>query len=265
MEDSIEQKIFAGRSTTYFLSAKLFPADVQKDVAKLYSFLRVADDYVDQETPDKTAFDKLRLTSLSVLNGKQPTNFGAHNDTDAAVIENLVFVYRKYGFEYEWMELFFNSMQADLDNKRYKTLEDSLQYVHGSAEVVGLMMAKLMGLPEESFGYARLQGRAMQWINFIRDLDEDNQLGRQYFPESDLKKFGLPNLLIDTAQAQPKQLTDFIRFQVKRYQKWQAEAQLGLKFIDYPKRRAVEKAITQYNKTAEQIKAAPLSVFSGER
>jgi phytoene synthase len=94
-------------------------------------------------------------------------------------------------------------MQMDIDKREYKTLDDTLEYIYGSAEVIGLFMAQIMGLPEEAHDFAKMQGRAMQFINFIRDIDEDITLGRRYFPTQDLKEFSLANLLSNS----PKQLS----------------------------------------------------------
>ncbi len=82
---------------------------------------------------------------------------------------------------------FFDSMQLDTTVRRYDSLDDIINYMHGSAEVVGLMMARMMGLPEEALPLAAMQGRAMQYANFVRDIGEDNHLGRCYFPEEDLR------------------------------------------------------------------------------
>jgi phytoene synthase len=43
-------------------------------------------------------------------------------------------------------------------------------------------MCAIMGLPEESYHHACMMGRNMQYINFIRDIDEDIGLGRRYLP-----------------------------------------------------------------------------------
>ena len=56
-------------------------------------------------------------------------------------------------------------------------MEELIDYMYGSAEVVGLMMARIMGINREADFCARMLGRAMQYINFIRDIDEDGKLG----------------------------------------------------------------------------------------
>lgn len=127
--------------------------------------------------------------------------------------------------------------------------------------MVGLMMAKIMGLPNESLPYARMQGRAMQWLNFIRDIDEDNKLGRQYFPQTDLQKFDLPNLSSATAKKYPENFAGFMHFQIARYTDWQQEAVNG--FIYIPRRLLIPLriAVDMYNWTTEQIAKDPKIVL----
>ena len=69
--------------------------------------------------------------------------------------------------------VFLGSMAADLTRRFYRTEAETLEYVYGSAEVIGLFMARIMRLPEEALPAARMLGRAMQFINFIRDAAED--------------------------------------------------------------------------------------------
>ena len=47
-------------------------------------------------------------------------------------------------------------MEQDLTKTNYQTLAELEDYMTGSAEAVGVMMAKIMGLPVESYPYAKL-------------------------------------------------------------------------------------------------------------
>lgn len=259
---SREQQIFKKGSTTYYFSSKFFPKGVRDDVFKLYSFVRVADDYVDETPKQPKLFKQLRESWYgAVTNHNFDTEPLRGDSLNTRVVKNIVYVSQKYDIEPMWIEAFLNAMEADLNHVPYKTIETSLGYVTGSAEMVGLMMAKIMGLPNEALPYARMQGRAMQWLNFIRDVDEDNKLKRQYFPSSDLKKFGLPNLLPETAKKHPEQFKRFMRYQIARYHEWQQEASKGFEYI--PRRLLIplKIAVDMYDWTSEQIAKDPMVVF----
>lgn len=263
MGASLEESIFRAGSSTYYFSSKFFPAKIREDVFKLYSFVRVADDYVDQTPPQAAKFEDLcAMWAVAATNMKNETWNVKDKDINKKVTRNMAGLVNKYNFEQKWIEAFLGSMRADIDGRKYKKLEDSLEYVYGSAEVVGLMMAKIMGLPDEAMEFARLQGRAMQWINFIRDIDEDNQLGRLYFPTSDLKRFNLPDLLNKTAGQKPEEFKAFMRLQLGYYQEWQAQARKGYSYIPRRLRISLHTAADMYDWTAKQIEKDPMIVFT---
>lgn len=257
-----ETAIFYRGSRTFFVSSLFFPSKIRRDVFDLYSFLRLTDDYVDQVQPDIKNFYKLRDLWTAAINDRHFDTCKQKDDsTNLRIVKNMARLTKEYQFETDWTEAFFDSMESDLSGKKYKTLEEILQYTYGTAEVAGLMMAKVMGLKPEAAHAARMQGRAFQWINFIRDIAEDNELGRQYFPAVDLKRFNLEDLSRKTALNQPHDFSNFIHFQIERYEKWQSEAEEGYKFIPKRFRISVQTASDVYGWTAEQIRANPLVVY----
>ncbi len=257
-----DKSIFKQGSTTYYWSSKFFPKNVRRDVFKLYSFVRVADDYVDAIPSNKKVFKKLvSLHKQSISDETFDTEVLPTDTINQQVVKNIVAVSHKYSFEPEWVDSFLDSMQADLDQRQYEKLEDSLWYVYGSAEVIGLMMSKIMGLPPRAYEAAKMQGRAMQWINFIRDIDEDNQLGRMYFPLHELETFGLKDLSKKTAQANPQAFKDFMLYQIARYNEWQTEANDGYQFIPKRLRLPLMTARDMYSWTAQQIAKDPLIIY----
>lgn len=257
-----EISIFYRGSRTFFVSSLFFPRNQRADVFKLYSFLRLVDDYVDQPTPDKEKFNKIRaLWGEAVKSSDFDKTSHRSDSVELKVIKNMLNLTRKYDFDPAWIEAFFDSMEADIKGRKYRTLEQTLEYVYGSAEVVGLMMARIMDLPPQADKSARMQGRAFQWINFIRDVAEDNRIGRQYFPGEELRRFNLKNLSEKTAENQPEDFERFIQFQIDRYVEWQEAAKNGYRFITFRSRMPILAASRSYGWTANQILENPLVVF----
>lgn len=256
-----EQKILKKGSTTFYFSSRFFPKRVRDDVYRLYSFLRTADDYVDTEKQPKKllALEKSYESALS----DHAFDATAHkwDDIDTRVIKHIVRLQHKYKFEQSWTEDFFKSMKMNADGQVYKTLDQSLEYVHGSAEVTGLMVAKILKLPEEAYEAVKAQGRAMQWMNFIRNIGEDAKRNRCYFPTDELKKYGLKDLSEDTVRANPEKFNKFVHAQVNRYRKWQAEATKGVQFIPERLQVPIRTAVNMYDWTARKIEHNPLIVF----
>lgn len=244
--------IFQQGSRTYFYSSLFFPTMIKKDVFELYGFVRKADNYVDSLSQDKDGFERFKNTYYSALEGEK---------TDDIVIDSFVKLQQEKGFEQPWIDAFLSSMEMDLTKKSYTTLDDTLKYIYGSAEVIGLMMAKILKLPSASYQYAQYLGRAMQYINFIRDISEDIDLGRAYLPSKDMKKFGLKNLNNSYTKNHPEQFTEFIRYQIERYCKWQYIAEKGYHYIPNRYLISVKTASEMYHWTAEQIYKKPFIVY----
>jgi len=244
--------IFRKGSRTYFYSSLFFPMHVRREVFILYGFVRKTDNYVDVLPQNRDGFYEFKNKYYLAKSGK---------DTGDVVIDSFVRLAERKGFEDEWIEAFLHSMELDLIKTRYETLEEVLEYIYGSAEVIGLMMAKIIGLPKESFEHAKYLGRAMQYINFIRDIAEDLDLGRVYFPQTDLQQHGLENLTFDHVKQHTEQFTHFIQTQLDRYCHWQEQAEEGYKYI--PKRYliSIKTASEMYHWTAEQISRNPFIVY----
>jgi 15-cis-phytoene synthase len=124
--------------------------------------------------------------------------------------------------------------------------------------VIGLFMARIMDLPEAALPYARLLGRAMQYINFIRDIDEDLHLGRRYLP---LGPSGLSSLDADYSLAHPDEYRTFIDFHLGLYKGWQKEAEKGFAMIPRRYRIPIRTASDMYRWTAYRIQNDPWVVF----
>jgi 15-cis-phytoene synthase len=257
----LEQRIFRQGSTTYYWSARFFPKSVRNDVMRFYSFVRVVDDYVDALPPRSVAFRQL-YESWQRMNTDGTTALTSADTTEERIVKNIVSLSRTHHFEPSWVPAFWAAMQADLKHQPYQRLQDTLRYTYGSAEVIGLMLCHILRLPTAAYTPAALQGRAMQWINFIRDIAEDNELGRLYFPQEDLQRFELPDLHRRGAELRPEAFTAFMRFQVDRYRRWQREASKGHHYLPRRLRLPVRTAVDMYDWTAECIARDPFIVFS---
>ena len=177
------------------------------------------------------------------------------------VIDSVIDLKERKSFQDDWITSFLSSMENDLIKKTYVTLDEVKRYMYGSAEVIGLFMAKIIGLPTESYRYARLLARAMQYINFIRDIKEDIALGRTYLAQELMELGGLENLTYDHVRSHPEPYSQFIRGEIKRYCHWQQEAEHRYRSI--PKRHLIpiKTSAEMYKWTAHQIFKDPFIVY----
>ncbi len=244
------EKVFQRGSRTYYCSSFFFPPAVRKDVAILYAFVRIADDFVDARPQDAEGFRRFRDNYYRAWRQKE-----AIGDE---VIDRFVDLQERRRFDPQWTKAFLSSMEMDLSKTVYHSLAETLEYIYGSAEVIGLFMSRIMDLPETAYESAARLGRAMQYINFIRDLQEDLQLGRQYLPTA---SSGLPDLKAETAARCPELFVDFIRTEIERYDQWQREAEAGYRFLPAKCRVPIATAADMYRWTAGKIRANPFVVY----
>lgn len=242
-----KNQIFKKGSTTYYFSSVFFPKSVRDDVFTLYAFVRTADDYVDQIPQDVLSFLEFKNKTHKALEGLESQN---------PIIDDFVMLANRKKFEKKWVEAFLDSMESDMKVREYETFSDLEKYIYGSADVIGLMMARIMDLPEKSLSTAQLLGKSMQFINFIRDIREDLDLGRVYMPQDDIKKFGLSENLSDLSENKIG-FKNFIRYQIAKYKIITNEAEKGFAYIPPRLRASIMTANDIYIWTAKTIEKSP--------
>jgi phytoene synthase len=181
--------------------------------------------------------------------------------TGDIVVDSFVKLLERRKFEASWVDAFLNSMEMDITKFKYETMNELLIYLYGSSEVVGLFMAKIMDLSEESYESARYLGRSMQYINFIRDISEDIDLGRTYFPQKDLKSFNIESLDEEYTRKNPEEFNGFVRKQLETYYFWQEKAEEGFSYIPFRYLVPIKTASDLYKWTGNQINKNPFVVY----
>ncbi len=245
-------RIFKKGSRTYFYNSLFFPKDVREDVFILYSFVRQADNLVDEVPQDPRKLAAFMEGFRMVCRGEM---------TGDVVLDSFCKLIERKRFEDEWVRSFLRSMEGDLTKHTYHTIKELDDYIYGSAEVIGLMMARIMGVKDSFQSNARALGKAMQLINFIRDIDEDNRLGRRYIPTEDLETHGLKDLTFDHVRLRKRSFTDLIHQQVERYRSFQHLAEEGFGALDRDHLIPIMNASDMYNWTAKKIDSDPMIVY----
>lgn len=172
-------------STSFATAVKLLAPSIRQDIYNIYGFVRLADEIVDSfhGYQQEDLFYRFRDELHQSLAGRISTN---------PVLNAFQHTVFKYAIPNNLIDAFMGSMEKDLIQKEYTSVEEYNQYIYGSADVVGLMcLCVFVGGNEQQFdalrrGAMRL-GSAFQKINFLRDLKEDYEvLNRSYFPNANL-------------------------------------------------------------------------------
>lgn len=275
-----KKSIFKNASTTYFYSSLFFPKDDWENVATIYAYVRTADDFVDEYPRDIDGFIefiqetqriihayKLVLNKMgSILTATELVDTVIDETKYTYIIHPFVKLLFKYKMPLKWVTAFLSAMASDVAQSnpwiKYKTREQLESYIYGSAEVIGLMMCKILRIQSSAYYAAQKQGAAMQYINFIRDIAEDCTLKRQYFPSETLAKYGVKKLC---EQPQTKKEIEafilFLQHEVKIFSKAQLEAETGYKAIPYRYRVPIATAAALYMWTVSIIESDPMVIY----
>lgn len=189
-------RVISAYSTSFAWAGRLLGRGVRPHVRNVYALVRLADEVVDGPlaAADVERASRL-LTSLEIetydaLRTGYSTNL---------VVHAFALTARRCGIDRDLVTPFFDSMRADLSVSSHDA-ESLRTYIHGSAEVVGLMCLRTFlavdgpaTAQERAAAYAALApgaarlGAAFQKVNFLRDLAADLEgLGRSYFPGVDV-------------------------------------------------------------------------------
>lgn len=254
---SLEEEIVKEGKLARIAGGLFFGSYLRRDVARLQECIRTAYDYAVNQ-PDQLQDFATRWEAFS----NSPIRDLEHQEGDSPntlLAKTLARLKILYGFDVAWVDSFFIAMLHP--SLQPKTLADSLTYVHGSAETIGLMIASMLRLPKEARPAAQAQARAIQWITFVRDLGTADSRSAQFFPKEDLKVFGLKDLSQKTAAAKPVQFGEFIALQLSRYYKWQAEASHDIDYVPRRPRVALNTVVDGYRHTARTIAKNPLIIY----
>lgn len=174
-------------STSFGIASRILEEPVRSQVRTIYALVRVADELVDAPRPGGT--DDLRRVLLDSLEAEVERAVETGHSANL-IVHAYAQTARRCGIGRDLTGPFFESMRLDLTKQHF---DDDLfaAYIHGSAEVVGLMCLRAFVLetpdPQQLYdqlydGAARL-GAAFQKVNFVRDFASDTgTLGRHYFP-----------------------------------------------------------------------------------
>ena len=244
---------------TYYLATLLLPKDRRPYVHALYGFARYADEIVDDlastlTPPEKAAL--LQKWSAALLADLQVGESSDH------IGRALVDTSCKFKIPHQHFVAFLHSMEMDLTITEYPNYEALLEYVYGSAAVIGLQMVPILGYSDErAFAAAEKLGIAFQLANFIRDVDEDLDRGRVYLPLKELGQFGVTREMLEERVLTPEIIAG-LKFQIARVRQLQAEAAPGIKMLETSSRPCIEAASTLYCGIVDEVERIGYDIFN---
>ena len=243
---------------TYYLATLLLPPGKRPFVHALYGFARYADEIVDDLASTLTVEEKdseLRNWSEKLLadlaNGKSTDHIGA------ALVDTVT----RFEIPIEHFRAFLHSMAMDISITRYESYSDLMEYVYGSAAVIGLEMVPILGaLSSDAYPAAEKLGIAFQLANFIRDVSEDLDRGRIYLPLDELRSFNVSEEMLRERRLTPE-IRQALRFNIERVRQLQREASPGIALLAPESRACIEAASELYCGIVDEVEKIDYQIF----
>jgi len=241
--------------TTYYAATFVLPRVKRHHVHALYGFCRYADDIVDDLGPAPVDVREKALTDL----GERFFADLDDGDSDDPVLKAVVHTVKAFSIDPDCFRRFLRSMTMDLTVATYDTFDDLLQYMDGSAAVIGEMMLPILEPSSPAaVPHARDLGIAFQLTNFLRDVSEDLDRGRVYLPQEDVRRFGAspPERRVSASWR------ELMRYEIARTREYYASADLGIPYLPPPSARCIRAARRLYSAILDQIEASDYDVFT---
>ncbi|MER7455457.1 phytoene/squalene synthase family protein [Micromonospora sp. NPDC126480] len=257
------RELHRSHGRTYYLATRLLPAWKRRHVHALYGFTRYADEIVDRTEDLPPAQRAARLDNWA---GRFVA--GLHGEpVDDPLLPAVLHTIAVFDLDRDDFACFLKSMAMDLTVGSYRTYDQLLDYMEGSAAVIGTMMLPILGStdPAAAREPARQLGFAFQLTNFIRDVAEDLDRGRTYLPDEDLARFGVTRDDLVAARAaghSTEPIRALVRYEVTRAQAHYAAAAPGITMLLPASQACMRTAYALYGGILDEVAAQDFDVFA---
>jgi phytoene synthase len=172
------------------VASRLVPASLRPHVAAVYAFARGADDIADE--PGRTPAERLALLDDWSAHLRRPP--------ESAVFEALADTRQRFALPLELFDDLLSAFRQDVEQTRYGSWDEVLDYCRRSANPVGRLVLRLAGVNRpDADAWSDALCTALQLTNFWQDLAIDWQRGRLYVPEAVWRAAGAQTADLDRA------------------------------------------------------------------
>ncbi len=236
------QRVTRREAKNFAYGIMVLPREKRRAIAAIYAYAREVDDVADGELPVdekrarlealRAALDDPPATPVHIALADARARFGIPRDALAALVAGGL---------------------QDLDQTRYANFDELRGYCEKVAGAVGIACVAVYGSGDSE--RAMTLGIALQLINIMRDVAEDEALGRVYLPQDELARFGVTQL------AHTPELVELMRFNAQRARLHLGE---GLKLLDSLDRRSALCVATfagLYRSQLDRMEANDFDIF----
>lgn len=254
MADLAKQIAKSSKSSFYY-AFSLLPTDKRDAMNTVYAFCRQTDDIVDDnDDTEDVKFEKLHRWRVEL-----EKSFSGRSEYP--LFNKLAKIIGQFNIPYEPFFELIRGMEMDLQNQRYKSIDDLMLYCYRVASTVGLMCIEIFGYKNKSTkDFAVNLGLALQLTNILRDIKPDAEKGRIYLPQQDLQQFNYSESELLGSIYNDK-FIQLMKYETGRAKEYFDKANRYLDLEDKPAMFAARAMQHIYYKLLQKIEADNYNVF----
>ena len=243
------RKVAKSRAKNFYYSFVLLPSEQKNAMCAMYAFMRYCDDLSDEAGATAASIEQWRSALTEALAGRP---------TEHSVWPAFLDSVNRFHIPHEYFYEMIDGVMSDIQPRQVATFDELYRYCYQVASVVGLTTIHIFGFEDpRALELAEKCGIAFQLTNIVRDVREDDGLGRRYLPAEDLQRFGVSSL------AQPTEnFRRLMEFESTRARSYYEESAPLLQLVHKRSRASLWALITIYSRLLDRIRKANYDVLS---
>lgn len=249
------KKLCQKHATSFSMAAEHLPERERLAAYATYGFCRVTDQIVDGNA--SIAEKKIRLKEWR-NNLVQTWESSTSPDP---ILHAFVQTCQQYTIPREWGFRLIDGLEKDLEKNSYENFDELYEYCFSAAAIPGLLMAYVLRAPHSALEHAIELGVAMQLTNILRDVKEDHDAGRVYFPEDEMKQFNYTRAQIAACEKNDA-FRKMMHYQITRARDYYARSEEGIAHLPREAQLGMRLSLVFYREILSEIEKRNYDVYT---
>ncbi len=237
------EDVIRRHSSSFYQAFRVLPSPKKEAVYVIYAFCRLIDDAVDEPETSPFTLNELREAFKNLDEAKGHFIWPA-----------LRWLFEAFPMSKSPFLTQMDGQERDLIDTHYEKMNDLEKYCYQVAGTVGeMLLPVLQETPNSVAPEAGVKlGKAMQLVNIIRDVGEDQARGRRYLPLDLMHQYGYTVRSFEEREVNApfKKMIDAL---TKQADQWFKEGLDGLAALPIQSRLGVELAACYYRTIIDVI------------
>lgn len=184
------------QAKNFYYGIRLLPRERREALCAIYAYAREIDDVADGDWTDEAKYRELARLR------EQLDDLGQYTDPRCRALGRAT---KRYPIPLEAISELVDGVTHDVAEITYKTNAETIDYCDKVAGTIGRLCVSVMCTNERQLASALAHKMwvGMQLVNIIRDVTEDQSLGRSYISYECFTAFGLEELWHSAAPIMP--------------------------------------------------------------